>query len=97
MTSNEASRTNHFQGSAVKLLLISVVFHFVFLNSIFDIYFKSPVTQGVGLRYGVGNTLEKGNRGGLVGEGLAKRVVLIVGVSLPSLSHVLFFLWANTF
>lgn len=70
---------NKLFGGSVSLLLISVIFHFVFLGSIFDIYFKSPVTEGVGIRYGVGKELEKGSTGEIVGEALAKRVVLIVG------------------
>lgn len=70
---------NRLFGGSVSLLLISVIFHFVFLGSIFDIYFKSPVTEGVGIRYGVGKSLDTGSKGGIVGEALAKRVVLIVG------------------
>lgn len=72
-----ASTPSRF-GGASALLLLSIAFHLVFLGSIFDCYFRSPVTR-VGVRYGVGAELENGGPGGAVGEGLAKRVVLIVG------------------
>ncbi|GAA5965459.1 hypothetical protein JCM21900_006306 [Sporobolomyces salmonicolor] len=52
---------------ALPLLLLSLVYHLVFASSIFAIWFQSPVVQ-VPLRYGT--------------EGLAKRVVLIVGDGL---------------
>ncbi|GAA5887546.1 hypothetical protein JCM5296_002613 [Sporobolomyces johnsonii] len=52
---------------AVRLLLLSLVYHLVFASSIFAIWFQSPVVQ-VPLRYGT--------------EGLAKRVVLVVGDGL---------------
>lgn len=64
-------------GGAWQLLLLSLVFHSVYLGSIFDIYFKSPVTEGVPHRFGV--TKEDPAGGGQVGHGLAKRVVLVVG------------------
>lgn len=73
-------------GGAAGLLLLSIAFHLVYLGSIFDIYFKSPVTRGVGVRYGVeaeGAAAGRGER-----EGLAKRVVLIVG-ELEEAAHEL--------
>lgn len=71
--------SSRFGGSA-GLLLLSIAFHLVYLGSIFDIYFKSPVTKGVGARYGV-DALSSGTTaaGEVQKEGLAKRVVLIVG------------------
>ncbi|KAL8286582.1 hypothetical protein RQP46_004599 [Phenoliferia psychrophenolica] len=68
-------------GGAAALLVLSVAFHLIYLGSIFDIYFRSPVTP-VPIRYGVGAQLEHGGPGGQVGEALAKRVVLIVGDGL---------------
>lgn len=70
-------------GGAAPLLLLSIAFHLVYLGSIFDIYFKSPVTRGVGVRYGV--DAEGALDGVQKREGLAKRVVLIVGELLSSL------------
>lgn len=64
-------------GGAWFLLLLSLVFHSVYLLSIFDIYFKSPVTKGVDKRFGV--TLDAALGDEQLGHGLAKRVVLIVG------------------
>jgi GPI ethanolamine phosphate transferase 1 len=53
-------------GGAGRFLLLSLAFHVVFLGSIFDIYFVSPVVR-VDRTYGV----QEG--------GLSDRVVLIVG------------------
>ncbi|SCZ90992.1 BZ3500_MvSof-1268-A1-R1_Chr1-3g02455 [Microbotryum saponariae] len=80
-TASPSSRSTRFGGSA-SLLLLSILFHTIYLNSIFDVYFVSPVTKGVGLRYGVGAEHENGGPGARVGEKLAKRVVLIVGDGL---------------
>ncbi len=66
-------------GGAWRLLVLSLVFHSVYLSSIFDIYFKSPVTKGVSHRFGV--TRDGAVGVDKVGHGLAKRVVLIVGKS----------------
>jgi phosphatidylinositol glycan class N len=54
--------------STLRLLILSVVYHVVYLSSIFDIYFQSPVVK-VSERYSTPG-------------GLAKRVVLIVGDGL---------------
>lgn len=74
------SRSSTRFGGSAGLLLLSIAFHLVYLGSIFDIYFKSPVTKGVGERYGV-DALSSGTRAAseVQKEGLAKRVVLIVG------------------
>lgn len=60
-----------------KLLVLGIIFHVVFIASVFDCYFTSPVVQGMP-RHGLG-----------LGE--AKRLVLIVGQYLPLVSvHHLF-------
>lgn len=64
-------------GGAWRLLVLSLVFHSVYLSSIFDIYFKSPVTEGVAHRFRVARDGAVGVDE--VGHALAKRVVLIVG------------------
>ncbi|BGP04992.1 Glycosyl phosphatidyl inositol anchor synthesis [Rhodotorula toruloides] len=61
-----------WQLTAPRLLILSLLFHLVFVRSIFDVYFSSPVVQ-VSDRYAV--THEDG-------RGLAKRVVLFVGDGL---------------
>jgi hypothetical protein len=74
------SRPSTRFGGSAGLLLLSIAFHLVYLGSIFDIYFKSPVTKGVGERYGVDALVSgEGAPGEVQKEGLAKRVVLIVG------------------
>lgn len=79
------SRPSSRFGGSAGLLLLSIAFHLVYLGSIFDIYFKSPVTKGVGERYGVDVlTGVRGTASEVQREGLAKRVVLIVGESLRS-------------
>ncbi|GAA5922242.1 mannose-ethanolamine phosphotransferase MCD4 [Sporobolomyces koalae] len=77
--------------STLKLLLLSFVYHVVFLNSIFDIYFQSPVTQ-VPARYAVEPDTSSPTTGGQR-QGLAKRVVLIVGDGLRA--DRLFQLYSN--
>ncbi|KAK4058189.1 Glycosyl phosphatidyl inositol anchor synthesis [Microbotryomycetes sp. JL221] len=62
-------------GGATTLLLVSILFHIVYLGSIFDIYFKSPVTKGIVERYTVQDAQGRP-------WPLAKRVVLIVGDGL---------------
>ena len=53
-----------------KLLLIGLVFHLVYIGSVFDCYFTSPVVSGMESYH--------------VGTAEAKRLVLIVGaLSLP--------------
>lgn len=76
--SSSARQQSRF-GGAWTVLLLSLVFHSVYLLSIFDIYFKSPVTKGVDKRFGV--TVQDGDGAEERGHGLAKRVVLIVGQS----------------
>ncbi|KAF9474339.1 GPI ethanolamine phosphate transferase 1 [Pholiota conissans] len=57
--------------NVAKLLLLGFVFHLVFINSVFDCYFTSPVVHGM-QSYG---SQEKG-------AAAAKRLVLIVGDGL---------------
>jgi len=57
--------------NVAKLLLLGLVFHVVYLRSVFDCYFTSPVVQGM-KNYGATQEGEKVP---------AKRLVLIVGVS----------------
>ncbi|GAA5876187.1 hypothetical protein JCM16303_007050 [Sporobolomyces ruberrimus] len=66
--------------STLKLLLLSLVYHVIFLNSIFDIYFQSPVVS-VPTRCSVQPSTPSSTND-TKGEGLAKRVVLIVGDGL---------------
>lgn len=56
--------------NVAKLLLLGLVFHVVYLRSVFDCYFTSPVVQGM-KNYGA---TQEGQ------EAPAKRLVLIVGV-----------------
>ena len=56
--------------SIVKLLLLGLIFHVVYLRSVFDCYFTSPVVQGM-KNYGATSEKEKSP---------AKRLVLIVGM-----------------
>jgi phosphatidylinositol glycan class N len=65
--SSSGSRTHY---SIAKLLLLGLVFHVVYLRSVFDCYFTSPVVQG--MKY-YGATPEEA-------KAPAKRLVLIVGV-----------------
>lgn len=59
----------HMTSRGLQLLLVSLLFHVVYLNSIFSVYFRSQVVD-VPERFKV--ETEDGER-------LAKRVVLIVG------------------
>ena len=61
----------------LQLLLVSLLFHVVYLNSIFSVYFRSQVVD-VPERFKV--ETEDGER-------LAKRVVLIVGALSAALSR----------
>ena len=54
-----------------KLLLIGLVFHLVYIGSVFDCYFTSPVVSGMESYH--------------VGTAEAKRLVLIVGALLLAL------------
>ncbi|BGP29066.1 Glycosyl phosphatidyl inositol anchor synthesis [Rhodotorula toruloides] len=71
-TNNESRRQPTWQLTAPRLLVLSLLFHLVFVRSIFDVYFSSPVVQ-VTDRFAV---TDEG------GRGLAKRVVLFVGDGL---------------
>lgn len=55
-----------FTTPVTKLLLIGLLFHLVYIGTVFDCYFTSPVVHGM-KRYGMG----------VAG---AKRLVLIVGM-----------------
>lgn len=65
------------------LVALSVVYHALFLGSIFDIYFRSPVVP-VSTRYSVqpATSSSSSSSSWSGGERLAKRVVLIVGDGL---------------
>jgi phosphatidylinositol glycan class N len=54
--------------SIAKLLLLGLVFHVVYLRSVFDCYFTSPVVQGMK------------HYGAISEKAPAKRLVLIVGM-----------------
>lgn len=69
--------SGRFAGST-RLLLLSIVFHVVYIKSIFDIYFQSPVIH-VSKRWNVLNALDEGLALDYPSPALAKRVVLIVG------------------
>ncbi|BGP21861.1 phosphatidylinositol glycan, class N [Rhodotorula toruloides] len=68
----EGPQQTAWQLTAPRLLILSLLFHLVFLRSIFDVYFTSPVVQ-VADRFSV---MEDD------GRGLAKRVMLFVGDGL---------------
>jgi len=67
-TLNGSSKTYY---NVAKLLLLGLVFHVVYLRSVFDCYFTSPVLQGM-KNYGA---TQEGQ------QAPAKRLVLIVGSS----------------
>lgn len=56
------------QYPVAKLLIIGLIFHLVYIGSVFDCYFTSPVVHGM-QRYG--------SR-----EAESKRLVLVVGMSI---------------
>jgi phosphatidylinositol glycan class N len=64
---SSGSRTHY---NITKLLLFGLVFHVVYLRSVFDCYFTSPVVQGM-KNHGATTEKEKAP---------AKRLVLIVGM-----------------
>ena len=66
----QISRT-HYHVS--KLLILGLIFHVVYLRSVFDCYFTSPVVNGM-------------KSYGTVGKAPAKRLVLIVGESFPQVA-----------
>lgn len=51
--------------NVLKLLILGIIFHIVFIASVFDCYFRSPVVHGM-TRYGSS-------------PGVSNRLVLIVG------------------
>lgn len=63
---------------ASAFLALSLLFHLCYIGSIFDIYFKSPVTKGVTRRFAVAKEGARFDAEAEV-EALAKRVVLLVG------------------
>ncbi|CDS02075.1 hypothetical protein, partial [Sporisorium scitamineum] len=66
--------------SSVRFLLLNLLFHVVYISSIFDIYFTSPVVHPEP-RFGVKETLQSKNSHDHL-EAPAKRLVLIVGDGL---------------
>jgi phosphatidylinositol glycan class N len=64
----------HSGYNVAKLLFIGLIFHLVYIGSVFDCYFTSPVVNG----------MERHN----TGSAEAKRLVLIVGMS-PILTYKL--------
>jgi phosphatidylinositol glycan class N len=72
-THAQISRTRY---SVAKLLVLGLIFHVVYLRSVFDCYFTSPVVNGM-KNYG---TVSSG------GKAPAKRLVLIVGESFPQIA-----------
>lgn len=66
-----SSKTPNSRYNVAKLLLIGLAFHLVYIGSVFDCYFTSPVVNGM---KSYGNQSE--------GAAPAKRLVLIVGTRL---------------
>jgi GPI ethanolamine phosphate transferase 1 len=54
-------------GSVARLLTLGIAFHFVYIGTIFDCYFTSPVVHGM--------------RQYKLSQAQAKRLVLIIGAS----------------
>lgn len=69
----DVSRTHY---NVTKLLILGFIFHVVYIRSVFDCYFTSPVVNGM-KSYGA---VSNGERA------LAKRLVLIVGEFLPQVA-----------
>jgi hypothetical protein len=67
-------------------LAIAVAFHLIYIYSIFDIYFVSPIVSGM-REYGVERP--KGV------EAPAKRLVLFVGKSFPYVFTIFYLSFAN--
>ncbi|KAI3654848.1 hypothetical protein MP228_000228 [Amoeboaphelidium protococcarum] len=67
----------------LQLMVIGVVFHFIYLWSIFDIYFKSPIVHGM-QQYSIGSLSEHSEAFKQHGpiEPPAKRLVLVVADGL---------------
>ena len=55
-------------GSTARLLALGIIFHLVYIGTVFDCYFTSPVVRGM--------------RQHRLSQAQAKRLVLIVGASL---------------
>ena len=68
------------KGPPVRFLLLNLLFHIVYISSIFDIYFTSPVVHPEP-RFSAQDTLQAGHHTDHL-EAPAKRLVLIVGDGL---------------
>lgn len=60
-----------FYWQLASLLVVGLLFHLVYMLSIFDIYFRSPLVQGI-------EPIPP------TAEAPAKRLVLFVGIQIPS-------------
>ena len=67
--SKSPGKVSTFNYSITKLLVLGFLFHIVFIYSVFDCYFTSPVVHGM--------------KSHNVGSAFAKRLVLIVGMWKP--------------
>lgn len=65
--------------NVVQLLVVGLLFHLVYIGSVFDCYFTSPVVHGM---------RSYGSRDSTVA---AKRLVLIIGIFLTNIFVLLFF------